>query len=68
MYPCKLLLISYNFLTYINSDRVQAVMATSAGVDSNSGSAGGTPFAKAKGLWQVTQKQKMVDDLVIIIC
>lgn len=41
-----------------------AVLATSAGVDSNSGSAGGTPFTKAKGLWQVTQKQKMVDDLV----
>ena len=47
---------------------MQAVLATSAGVDSNSGSAGGTPFTKAKGLWQLTQKQKMVDDLVIIIC
>lgn len=43
-------------------DRV-AVLATSAGVDSNSSSACGTPFTKAKGLWQVTQKQKMVDDL-----
>ena len=41
-----------------------AVLATSAGVDSSSGSAGGTPFTKAKGLWQVPQKQKMVDDLV----
>jgi len=57
--------IIYVFLAccHINSDRV-AVLATSAGVDSNSGSAGGTPFTKAKGLWQVTQKQKMVDDLV----
>lgn len=53
-----------NFL-YINSDRV-AVLASSAGVDSSSGSAGGTPFTRAKGLWQVTQKQKMVDDLVNI--
>ena len=41
-----------------------AVLAGSAGVDSGSGSAAGTPFARAKGLWQVTQKQKMVDDLV----
>ena len=55
------------FLCHINSDRV-AVLATSAGVDSNSGSAGGTPFTKAKGLWQFTQKQKMVDDLVKIFC
>lgn len=55
------------FLSHINSDRV-AVLASSAGVDSNSGSAGGTPFTKAKGLWQVTQKQKMVDDLVNKCC
>lgn len=44
-----------------------AVLASSTGVDSSSGSAGGTPFTRAKGLWQVTQKQKMVDDLVIKI-
>lgn len=55
------------FLSHIHSDRV-AVLATSAGVDSNSSSACGTPFTKAKGLWQVTQKQKMVDDLVNEFC
>ncbi|XP_078345819.1 C2 domain-containing protein 5-like isoform X2 [Oculina patagonica] len=43
-------------------DRV-ALLASSAGVDSSSGSATGTPFTKAKGLWQVTQKQKSADDL-----
>lgn len=44
------------FLSHIHSDHV-AVLATS-----------GTPFTKAKGLWQVTQKQKMVDDLVNEFC
>ena len=43
-----------------------ALLAGSAGVDSSSGSAGGTPFPKAK-VWQVTQKQKTVDDLVSVI-
>ena len=46
------------------SDRV-AFLVGSAGVDSGSGSAGSTSFPKAKGLWQATQKQKTVDDLVI---
>ena len=43
-----------------------ALLASSAGVDNSSGSAGGTPFPKAK-VWQVTQKQKTVDDLVSVI-
>lgn len=42
-------------------DRV-TLLASSVGVDSGSGSASGTPFPKAK-VWQVTQKQKTVDDL-----
>ena len=46
------------------SDRV-AFLVGSAGVDSGSGSAGSTPIPKTKGLWQASQKQKTVDDLVI---
>ena len=42
------------------------LLASSIGVDSGSGSAGGTPFPKAK-VWQVTQKQKTVDDLVSVV-
>ncbi|XP_022778318.1 C2 domain-containing protein 5-like [Stylophora pistillata] len=44
-------------------DRV-AVLASSAGVDSSGGSAGGTSFPIPKGIWQpVIQKQKTVEDL-----
>jgi len=43
-------------------DRV-ALLAGSVGVDSSSGSTGGASFPRPKGLWQVTQKQKTVDDL-----
>ena len=46
-------------------DRV-TLLASSVGVDSGSGSASGTPFPKAK-VWQVTQKQKTVDDLVSVV-
>ena len=42
------------------------LLASSVGVDSGSGSASGTPFPKAK-VWQVTQKQKTVDDLVSVV-
>ena len=56
----------FKYITYIlllHSDRV-ALLAGSAGVDSSSGSTGGASFPRPKGLWQVTQKQKTVDDLV----
>lgn len=53
----------FSVLFSLYSDRV-ALLAGSVGVDSSSGSTSGTSFPRAKGLWQVTQKQKTVDDLV----
>lgn len=68
-YPiCKnyitFILCNLYFYTFA-TDRV-ALLAGSAGVESSSGSAGGTPYNKPKGLWQITQKQKTVDDMVNI--
>ena len=51
-------------LLLLHADRV-AVLAGSAGVDSGSGSAAGTPHHRPKGVFQVTQKQKTVDDMVL---
>ena len=53
------------FCSYL--DRV-ALLASSAGVDGSGSSAGGTSFPRAKGIWQsVIQKQKTVEDLVILL-
>lgn len=43
-------------------DRV-ALLTSSAGVESGSGSAAGTPHHRPKGVFQVTQKQKTVDEM-----
>ena len=53
------------FCSYL--DRV-TLLASSAGVDGSGSSAGGTSFPRAKGIWQsVIQKQKTVEDLVILL-
>ena len=54
-----------SFSFFFSPDRV-TLLASSVGVESGSGSASGTPFPKAK-VWQVTQKQKTVDDLVSVV-
>ena len=59
------IIISGSCSFFFFSDRV-TLLASSVGVDSGSGSASGTPFPKAK-VWQVTQKQKTVDDLVSVV-
>ncbi|KAK2569500.1 C2 domain-containing protein 5 [Acropora cervicornis] len=46
----------------VPTDRV-ALLASSAGAESGSGSAAGTPHHRPKGVFQVTQKQKTVDDM-----
>lgn len=43
-------------------DRV-ALLTSSAGLESGSGSTAGTSFPKPKGAWQVAQKLKTVDDM-----
>ena len=48
----------------LHADRV-ALLTSSAGVESGSGSAAGTPHHRPKGVFQVTQKQKTVDDMVL---
>lgn len=58
------MIVSGSF-SFFFPDRV-TLLASSVGVDSGSGSASGTPFPKAK-VWQVTQKQKTVDDLVSVV-